>query len=169
MEALSAKICSPGQAAALRRSWWIKGQKVVFTNGVFDIVHKGHVTLLAQAASMGQRLIVGLNADISVKTLGKGDNRPIHTEADRALVIAAMQVVDAVVIFESSTPYALIELLTPDVLVKGGDYNTEQTDPSAKDYIVGSDLQRLGGRETTVIPLVEGHSTTSIIEKSSRG
>lgn len=169
MEALSAKICTPRQAEALRKAWWVQGLKVVFTNGVFDIVHKGHVSLLAEAASMGQRLIVGLNADTSVKTLGKGENRPIHSEADRSIVLAAMQVVDAIVVFEEPTPYQLIALLTPDMLVKGGDYDTAQTDPEAKDYIVGSDLQRLGGRETAVIPLVLGYSTTSIIEKSRRG
>lgn len=169
LESLNGKIMSLKALAAVREGWRTKGLKTVFTNGVFDIVHRGHVTLLARAADRGDRLIVAVNADASVRALEKGANRPVNAEADRAAVIAAMQPVDAVIIFHEHTPYDLIKALEPDVLVKGGDYDAEQRDAAAKDYLVGSDLQRQRGKETVVISIVEGYSTTSIIEKSNRG
>jgi rfaE bifunctional protein nucleotidyltransferase chain/domain len=169
LESLERKIMTPKSLAAIRKGWQIKGFKTVFTNGVFDILHRGHVTLLAKAADLGDRLIVAVNADASVRTLGKGDNRPVNGEIDRAMVIAAMQQVDAVIIFDADTPFNLIKILEPDVLVKGGAYDPEQRNTEAKDYLVGSDLQRERGKETVVISIVEGYSTTSIIEKSSRG
>lgn len=167
--AISEKVLTLEKLAALRAAWQMKGLKTVFTNGVFDIVHRGHIALLCRAADLGDKLIVAVNSDASVRALGKGADRPVNAEADRALVVAGFQPVDAVIIFDAHTPYGLVAALKPDVLVKGGDYNAEQRDKQAKDYIVGSDLQREGGRETAVISLVDGYSTTSIIEKSSRG
>jgi rfaE bifunctional protein nucleotidyltransferase chain/domain len=146
-----------------------KGLKTVFTNGVFDILHKGHVTLLSKAAELGDVLILGLNSDASVRTLGKGPERPINTEADRAFLLAGLLPVYAVVIFNEPTPYGMIERIEPSVLVKGGDYSPAQTDKDAKDYIVGSDLQRAGGRETVAIPLVDGYSSTAVINKMKDG
>jgi len=146
-----------------------KGQSLVFTNGVFDILHRGHITLLNAASELGDRLILGLNSDDSVKTLNKGPERPINGENDRAIVLAAMQCIDAIVIFNESTPYNLIKMINPDVLVKGGDYDPDQVDKNAKDYIVGSDIQRANGSITASIPIVEGYSTTAIIKKSKNG
>jgi len=143
-----------------------KGRSLVFTNGVFDILHRGHITLLNAASELGDYLILGLNSNESVKTLNKGPNRPVNSEKDRAIVLAALQCIDAIVIFEESTPYQLIQKIQPDVLVKGGDYNPDQTDKNAKDYVVGSDIQRANGKITASIPIVEGYSTTAIIKKS---
>lgn len=143
----------------------VKGKSIVFTNGVFDILHTGHVTLLSEAAAMGQYLIVGLNSDSSVKTLNKGPERPINSQEDRAIILAALQCVDAVVIFDESTPYELIKMVEPDVLVKGGDYDPSEIDSEKKTFIVGSDLQRERQKKTIAIPLVEGYSTTALIKK----
>ncbi len=167
--AVSEKVVTLEKLEALCAAWRMKGLKTVFTNGVFDIVHRGHITLLCKAADCGDRLIVAVNSDASVRSLGKGEDRPVNAEADRALVVAGFQPVDAVVIFDAHTPLDLVAALQPDVLVKGGDYNPEQRDAGAKDYIVGSDLQRKGGRQTTVISLVEGYSTTAIIKKGKGG
>lgn len=147
----------------------VKGKSVVFTNGVFDILHRGHVTLLNAASELGSILILGLNSDDSVRMLNKGPERPINSEQDRAMVLAALQCIDAIVIFGDETPYKLISVVEPDVLVKGGDYDPDQTDSQAKNYVVGSDLQRENGRVTATIPLVDGYSTTAIIKKSKNG
>lgn len=149
--------------------WKVKSRRVVFTNGVFDILHRGHVSLLAEAAGFGHRLIVGLNSDASVKTLGKGDNRPVNPTDDRALVLASLQMVDAVVVFDQSTPIELVKMFEPDVLVKGGDYDPEESDPNNPAYIVGSDFQKAAGKKVVAIPLVKGYSTTSLIEKLRDG
>lgn len=149
--------------------WRLKGKKVVFTNGVFDILHKGHVTLLAEAAEQGDELVLGLNSDASVRTLGKGPERPINKEEDRAFVLAGLSSISAVVIFNDSTPYELIKQVAPDVLLKGGDYDPAQTDPNAKDYIVGSDIQKANGKDTVSVQLVDGYSTTSVVKKLSNG
>lgn len=146
--------------------WRLKGDRIVFTNGCFDILHKGHVTYLAKAASMGERLIVALNTDASVKRQGKGDNRPVNSEDARSLVLASLGFVDGVVFFDADTPIDVIAKLKPDVLVKGADYNPEETDESAKTYIVGSREVRQYGGMVEVIDLVDGFSTTAIIEKS---
>ena len=114
-----------------------QGKKVVFTNGCFDILHKGHVTYLAKAADLGDALVVGLNSDASVRRQGKGDDRPINEFDARALVIASLNCVDFVLFFDEDTPLELIELLRPDVLVKGGDYDQLEEYKSAKKYIVG--------------------------------
>jgi D-beta-D-heptose 7-phosphate kinase/D-beta-D-heptose 1-phosphate adenosyltransferase len=130
--------------------------RVVFTNGVFDLLHRGHIDLLRGARARGDALVVGVNDDASVRRL-KGDTRPIRTAADRCYVLAALAMVDAVVLFSEDTPLALIEALAPDVLVKGGDY-TEAT-------IVGAPFVRARGGDVVVIPITEGHSTTRTVEQ----
>ena len=136
-------------------------QPVVFTNGVFDILHRGHVTYLEQAAAMGNRLVVGLNSDTSVKRLGKGEDRPLNTQDDRAHVLAGLRCVDAVVIFDQDTPLELIQAVHPDVLVKGGDWTV--------DKIVGGEYVKKYGGEVLSLPLVEGLSTTSLVERIRNG
>lgn len=161
------KILSWEDVLKLRGIWALHGQKVAFTNGCFDILHLGHVSYLAQAADSAKRLIVGINTDASVRLLEKATNRPINTQDARALVLASLSCVDAVVLFEQQTPLELIEALRPDVLLKGADYNAEQTDPAAKDYIVGSDLVRTYGGRVQTIPFVAGYSTTGILAKGN--
>ena len=136
--------------------WRLLGKKIVFTNGVFDILHQGHIASLSEAASYGNILIVGVNADASVKRL-KGETRPINSEQSRALVLASLVMIDAVLIFEEDTPLHLITNILPDVLVKGGDYTVEQ--------IVGAKEVIANGGEVKIAPIVEGFSTTRIIEK----
>ena len=137
---------------------WRDGQagRVVFTNGVFDLLHPGHVDVLLGARRAGDRLVVALNSDASVRRL-KGPDRPVRSEAERAYVLAAFEMVDQVVLFEQDTPRELILALRPDVLVKGGDY-VEET-------IVGAPDVRGWGGEVRVIPLTPGQSTTNIIDK----
>ena len=136
--------------------WRASGQKIVFTNGCFDILHHGHLTLLANAADFGNKLILALNTDASVRQL-KGAERPITCEQDRAFQAASLLCVDAVCLFDEATPESLIHYLKPDVLVKGGDYTLEQ--------IVGADFVMANGGKVEIIPFVEGYSTTSIIGK----
>lgn len=136
--------------------WRFKDQKVVFTNGCFDIIHRGHLEYLAKAASLGNKLVIGLNSDASVKRL-KGHTRPVQDETSRALILAAFSFVTCVVIFDEDTPYELIKLVQPDFLVKGGDYKPED--------IVGYDIVMAKGGKIETIEFVEGHSTTSIINK----
>jgi D-glycero-beta-D-manno-heptose 1-phosphate adenylyltransferase len=136
--------------------WQFKNHKIVFTNGCFDIIHRGHVEYLAQAASLGHQLIVGLNTDASVKRL-KGSTRPVQDENTRALVLAGFSFISKVVLFDEDTPLELIQLIQPDILVKGGDYNPEE--------IVGYDTVKAKNGEVVTINLVEGHSTTSIIKR----
>ncbi len=131
-------------------------QSIVFTNGCFDIIHAGHVQYLEQAKQLGDILVVGLNSDESVKRL-KGSSRPINSEGNRALVLAALQSVDYVIIFEEDTPYELIEAIQPDVLVKGGDWKEAD--------IVGSDIVKAKGGKVISLPFREGLSTTNIIDK----
>lgn len=139
--------------------WRFKNDKIVFTNGCFDIIHKGHIEYLAKAASLGTKLIVGLNTDASVKRL-KGDSRPINDENARALLLASLLFVDEVILFDTDTPQELIDFVQPDVLVKGGDYKIEE--------IVGYDTVKAKGGEIVTIDFIEGYSTTSIIEKLKR-
>lgn len=150
------------------RNWKSKGEKIVFTNGVFDILHVGHVDYLEKAKGLGDRLVIGLNSDESVRSLGKGPERPINPEAARARLLEALRFVDAVILFSDTTPKALIVSLMPDVLAKGGDYDPSVRDQDNKRYIVGSDEVIQNGGEVRTIPLVEGFSTTKIIEKSSK-
>lgn len=142
---------------------WRRGQTgtVVFTNGVFDVLHRGHVALLTAARAEGDALVVGVNTDASVRRLGKGPGRPINRERDRAYVLAALECVDAVVVFDEDTPRALIEALAPDVLVKGADY--------APEAIVGAELVTARGGRVVRVPLEDGYSTTTLIEKAQRG
>ncbi|HUO53078.1 MAG TPA: D-glycero-beta-D-manno-heptose 1-phosphate adenylyltransferase [Gemmatimonadaceae bacterium] len=140
------------------RAWrdGVRG-RVVFTNGVFDLLHPGHVDLLAAARAQGDALIVGVNTDDSVRRLGKGPDRPVRTEGERALVLAALEAVDAVAAFDQDTPLELILALRPDVIVKGGDYTP--------DTVVGRrEVESWGGR-VAIVPLTPGQSTTAIIEK----
>jgi rfaE bifunctional protein nucleotidyltransferase chain/domain len=139
--------------------WRMLGDKIVFTNGCFDILHEGHIRVLSSALSFGDRLIVGLNADESVKRL-KGPHRPVNSEQSRAGLLAALLYTDAVIIFTEDTPENLIHLIRPDVLVKGGDWN--------KDAIVGSDFVESYGGEVKTVPYLDGFSTTAIIERSKR-
>jgi D-beta-D-heptose 7-phosphate kinase/D-beta-D-heptose 1-phosphate adenosyltransferase len=149
----TAKVMTWGGAREWRAS--VTG-RVVFTNGVFDLLHPGHVDVLVGARRRGDALVVGLNSDASVRRL-KGPERPVRGEAERAYVLAALAAVDAVVVFDQDTPLDLVRALQPDVIVKGGDYS-EST-------IVGAADVRARGGEVVVIPLTPGQSTTSIIEK----
>ena len=149
----SRKILSRSAAAAWRRRL---GGRVVFTNGVFDLLHPGHVDVLTAARGQGDVLIVGLNTDASVRRL-KGPERPVRSEAERAYVLAALEAVGAVVLFDEDTPLDLVRLLEPDVIVKGGDY--------AADAIVGAREVRDRGGAVVVVPLTPGQSTTRIIER----
>ncbi len=148
------------RAAALRWRRQVRGP-VVFTNGVFDILHRGHVAYLASARAEGGALVVGLNTDASVRRLGKGEGRPLNPEADRAFVLAGLESVDAVVLFDEDTPLALITALEPDVLAKGADYQLHE--------IVGADVVTARGGRVVRVPLVEGLSTTELIAKAQRG
>ena len=136
--------------------WRTIGKKLVFTNGCFDILHHGHLDLLARAADMGNILIVGVNTDSSTRRL-KGPERPVTNENDRAFQVASLLCTDAVCLFGEDTPEELIKLVRPDVLVKGGDYTI--------DRIVGADFVQSTGGQVAVIPFVEGYSTTSIIDR----
>jgi rfaE bifunctional protein nucleotidyltransferase chain/domain len=166
LDFVKSKIVSAEQAARLVAMYHLKNEKIVFTNGCFDILHLGHITYLAEAASLGNRLIVGINSDRSVKALNKAPNRPINNELARIQIIAALGFVDLVVIFDDETPLELIRALEPDVLVKGGDYDANELNSSSKKYIVGSDIVRNNGGSVFTINLVDGYSTTAIIEKS---
>ncbi len=162
---LNNKVLSWDDALRLRNIWALKGESVAFTNGCFDILHLGHVSYLAQAADTAQHLIVAINTDASVRALDKAPNRPVNPEAARALVLASLSFVDAVVLFEQNTPLEIIENLKPDVLLKGADYDANQTDASAKNYIVGSDFVKSYDGKVQTIPFVEGYSTTGILAK----
>jgi D-beta-D-heptose 7-phosphate kinase/D-beta-D-heptose 1-phosphate adenosyltransferase len=154
--AQTGKLASRAEAQARVRVWQSSGERVVFTNGCFDLLHAGHVSYLEQARRCGQRLVVGLNSDRSVRAL-KGPERPLVGETDRARVLTALAAVDAVVLFDEDTPLALIEALRPDVLAKGADYRPEQ--------VVGAEQVRSWGGELVLIPLLEARSTSGIIAR----
>ena len=139
---------------------WGNDTQIVFTNGCFDLLHLGHIDYLFRASQLGDKLIVGLNSDASIRRI-KGENRPIQDEISRASVIAALQCVDAVVLFHENTPLKLVELIQPHTLVKGADYKTED--------IVGSDFVLSKGGSVQTIPFLEGYSTTSIIKTIKNG
>lgn len=156
IEKLKSKIVSASEAAGMVGIWHYMGLKVVFTNGCFDIVHYGHVDYLSKAANLGNKLVVGLNTDASVRKL-KGDCRPVQDELSRAHILASMFFVDAVVLFNEDTPYELIKTLEPDILVKGSDYKIDQ--------IIGADVVLAKGGKVETIDFVEGYSTSNIINK----
>jgi D-beta-D-heptose 7-phosphate kinase/D-beta-D-heptose 1-phosphate adenosyltransferase len=153
------KIYTTTAIAEAVKQWKAEGKKIVFTNGVFDLLHQGHIYSLSQAAKQGDVLIIGLNADASVKRL-KGESRPVNNEDARALLLASLVMVDAVVIFKEDTPLDLITSLLPDVLVKGGDYTADQV-AGAKEVIAN-------GGKLVINPILEGYSTTAIINAISR-
>ena len=129
----------------------------MFTNGVFDVLHRGHVTYLQQARALGAALVVAVNSDASARQLGKGPDRPLNDEMDRALVVAALQAVDHVVLFDEATPCEMIERIRPDVYVKGGDYDV--------DRLRETELVRGWGGRAVAIPFVDGYSTTGLVER----
>ena len=137
-------------------NWRSQGYSIVFTNGCFDLLHMGHVSYLATAAELGDKLIIGLNSDESIKRL-KGADRPIKDLQNRQFILASLTSVDAVIAFEEDTPIKLIEKVLPDFLVKGGDWQPDQ--------IVGADLVLQNGGEVQSLPFIEGHSTTSLVQK----
>jgi len=157
LQAIQSKIFDNEQAfGPLLARWRQGGDTVVFTNGCFDLVHRGHIDSLAKAAEFGERLVVGLNSDTSVKFL-KGKNRPLIDQQSRAMLLASLMMVDAVVVFDEETPYELIKSIQPDVLVKGSEYQMEE--------IAGYDIVLLSGGRIERIELTEGFSTTELIEK----
>ena len=156
LDNIQSKIISATELKRLVAGWKVKSYQIVFTNGVFDLIHQGHIARIALAANEGNKLVVGINSDASVKRL-KGDDRPLNDAQSRALVLASMQYVDAVCIFEEDTPLELIKAVQPDVLVKGGDYTPET--------VVGNELVNAYGGKTVIIPLVAGFSTTGTIQK----
>jgi D-glycero-beta-D-manno-heptose 1-phosphate adenylyltransferase len=156
LDFIKSKILDKNQLLNKIAAWKTDNKKVVFTNGCFDLLHPGHIKILTEASELGDILVVGLNSDSSVKKL-KGSNRPIMNEESRALILASLHVVDAVVLFEEETPKELIEKITPQVLVKGGDYISEN--------IVGADWVMQHGGEVKTISLLEGFSTTEIERK----
>lgn len=160
LEIITNKIVSLEQLNKLVLAWRLKSDTIVFTNGCFDILHLGHIDYLLKARDLGKRLIVGVNTDNSVKRLGKGESRPINDEKSRSMIIASLQFVDAVILFDEDTPYQLIKAIEPDVLVKGADYTI--------DKVVGADIVMARGGNVVLIEYLEGYSTTNI-EKKIRG
>ena len=153
---LKAKIFNIKDLSQIIKKWRLNGDKIIFTNGCFDLIHLGHLEILARSADLGDRLIVGINSDESIKKL-KGNSRPIIEEDSRAKQLAAIEFIDAVILFNEDTPFDLINILKPDVLTKGGDYK--------KNDIVGNQLINKDQGEVVIIPLTQGYSTTSILEK----
>ena len=155
LEWIQNKIFSRDSLYKHCNSWRALGKKIVFTNGCFDILHRGHLDYLARAADFGNILVIGVNTDASVKRL-KGDSRPLVNEQDRLFQLASLVYVDAVCLFDEDTPQELIEIVKPDVLAKGGDYTINT--------IVGADFVAKTGGRVEVIPFVEGYSTTGLID-----
>jgi len=153
---INSKIFSLDDLKNQVNSWKQAGEEIVFTNGCFDIIHRGHIEVLAQAADLGERLIVGLNSNSSIRKL-KGKDRPIIDEQARAVLLATLTFVDAVVLFSEETPINLISTLLPDVLAKGGDYEIET--------IVGHEIVQNNGGKVILVPFVDGFSSTTIIDK----
>lgn len=155
-ELIKNKILSLDDAKHQSERWKLLNKKIVFTNGCFDILHQGHIEILSQAAASGDVLVIGVNSDASVKRL-KGSERPVNDESFRALMLASLTIADAVVLFEEDTPLNVINLLQPDVLLKGGDYSIDQ--------IVGAEEVIKNGGEVKIVPFVNGYSTTALIKK----
>ena len=153
---LKAKIFHIEDLSQIIKEWRLDGNKIVFTNGCFDLIHLGHLEILARSADLGDRLIVGINSDKTIKKI-KGKSKPIIQEDSRAKQLAAREFIDAVILFNEDTPFDLINILKPDVLTKGGDYK--------KNDIVGNELINKERGEVVIITLTQGYSTTSILEK----
>jgi rfaE bifunctional protein nucleotidyltransferase chain/domain len=151
------KLCSradlPARVAAL-------ATPIVFTNGVFDILHRGHVSYLAQARGLGASLVIGLNSDASARQLGKGPDRPLNAEVDRACVLAALESVDLVTLFDESTPVELLKLVRPQLYVKGGDYDVDTLEEAR--------WVRSWGGDARALPFVDGYSTTALVQRIRR-
>ena len=156
LTAIKSKIVDFSKIKDLVSNWKKEGNSIVFTNGCFDVLHYGHVSYLAEASDLGDKMIIGLNSDSSVRRL-KGETRPINGQHERAVLLSALQFVDAVVIFDEDTPENLINTIAPDFLVKGGDYTI--------DTIVGADFVMSYGGKVITIPLVENFSSTLIIKR----
>lgn len=154
---LSEKLHTKESLKPILNEWNSQSKEVVFTNGCFDILHRGHVEYLCHARDLGDKLILGLNTDASVKRLGKSPERPINSEQTRATILAALECVDAIILFDEDTPLELIDFVQPDILVKGSDYKAED--------IVGYDIVKAKGGKIITIQLVDGFSTTKLIEK----
>ena len=153
---IKSKIYSLTDLVEKLKMWRKSGEKIVFTNGCFDLVHRGHVEMLANTADLGDRLVIGLNTDISIKNL-KGENRPVVDEYSRSILLASLQFTDAIVLFSENTPQKIIETIIPDVLAKGGDYNLEE--------IVGYDVVTQNGGDVIRVPFIDGYSTSNLIHK----
>ena len=162
---LSKKIIEADKISRLLNLERFHSKKIVFTNGCFDILHRGHVEYLTKARDLGNVLVLGLNTDASVRRQNKSPERPINNQETRAIILAALECVDYVVLFDEDTPLELIKLVQPDVLVKGADYDVNETDKSSKKYVVGSDIVKAKGGQTITIDLTEGFSTTGLISK----
>lgn len=156
LDLIQSKIFNSESILDQVQQWKSEGFKIVFTNGCFDLLHLGHVHYLAQAATLGDKLILGLNSDASIKRL-KGASRPIKDLENRQYILAGLQSIDAVVPFDSDTPFDLIKSILPDFLVKGGDWRPDQ--------IVGGDFVLANGGVVKSLPFIEGHSTTSLVKK----
>ena len=156
LKTIQHKIFSLSDLKNQVNAWKQAGENVVFTNGCFDIIHRGHIEVLAQTADLGDKLIIGLNSDTSIQKL-KGENRPIIDEQARSILLAAFSFVDAVILFPEDTPINLISALLPDVLAKGGDYEIET--------IVGHEIIQNNGGKVKLVPFVDGFSSTTIINK----
>lgn len=154
-QSIQNKILSRDALENMSRIWHAEGKKIVFTNGCFDILHKGHLQVLTASAGFGDVLVVGLNTDASVKRL-KGPERPVNDEEFRLWMMASLELVDAVTVFDEPTPKELVTVLQPDVIVKGGDYTPDQ--------VVGASEVLARGGEVKIIPIVQGYSTTSLID-----
>ena len=153
---IKSKIYSLSDLKIQSDKWKENGEKIVFTNGCFDLLHRGHIEVLANTADLGDKLIIGLNSDSSIKYL-KGENRPFMDEISRSILLASLQFVDAIVFFSEETPYKLIETLVPDVLAKGGDYKVTE--------IAGNEVVLENGGEVILFPFIDGFSSTKIVEK----
>ena len=156
LQNIKSKIYTLPKLVERSKIWRGKGEKIVFTNGCFDLVHRGHVEVLANTADLGDRLIVGLNSDSSIEKL-KGENRPIIDENSRAILLASLQFIDAIILFSEDTPQKLIETIVPDILAKGGDYKVEE--------IAGHEVVLQNGGEVILVPFIDGFSTTNIVDK----
>ncbi|MEO8085280.1 MAG: D-glycero-beta-D-manno-heptose 1-phosphate adenylyltransferase [Bacteroidota bacterium] len=156
LEKIKNKIYTPESLRLKLGEWRFRDRKIVFTNGCFDLLHLGHIDYLGKAADLGDMLIIGVNTDQSVQKL-KGQNRPINNEEQRTHLLASLLFVDAVILFDEETPFDLIKIIQPDVLVKGGDYTP--------DKVVGADLVTANGGFVHIIPLLAGYSTTLTEEK----